>query len=130
MCLAPRASIRTRVLPLTRRALCRLSYAGLSWYSVMVSNHRPPVCKTGALPTELTEHGRRGRTRTCSLLVKSQLLCAIELRTESIGGTDGTRTRDFSLDGRALCTLSYGAFELAPLEGFKPSTLRFVTACS
>jgi hypothetical protein len=26
--LVPRASIRTRVLPLTRRALCRLSYAG------------------------------------------------------------------------------------------------------
>ena len=26
------------------------------WYSVMGSSHRPPVCKTGALPTELTEH--------------------------------------------------------------------------
>lgn len=56
--------------------------AVVSWYSVMVSNHRPPACETGALASELTEHGRRGRTRTCSLLGKSQLLRAIELRAE------------------------------------------------
>jgi hypothetical protein len=47
------------------------------WYSVVVSNHRPLVCKTSALPAELTEHGRRGRTRTRTALIKSQALCPL-----------------------------------------------------
>jgi hypothetical protein len=77
--------------------------AYVSWYSVMVSNHRPPVCKTGALPTELTEHGRRGRARTCSLLVKSQLLSAIELRAVTVATPAGFEPAPSRWTGEHSC---------------------------
>jgi hypothetical protein len=43
-------------------ALWRSKLRNRRWYPVMVSNHRHPVCKTGALTAELTGYGRRGRT--------------------------------------------------------------------
>ena len=100
--MAPRASIRTRVLLLTRQALCLLSYAG---------------------------HGRRGRSRTCSLLGKSQLLFAFELRAVDWRHRRESNPRLLARQASTLRT-ELRRLALAPLEGFKPSTPRAVTACS
>src|SRR5208283_5118637 len=36
----------------------------MNWYPEPVSNQRPPACRAGALPTELSGHGGSGGTRT------------------------------------------------------------------
>ena len=54
------SSDRTRTCDLTinSRVLYQLSYRGIhlpvKWWAVLDSNQRPPVCKTDALPAELT----------------------------------------------------------------------------
>ncbi len=49
------------------------------WWSEPGSNRRPLVCKTSALPTELSPHGRKDRIWTCDPLVPNQVLCQAEL---------------------------------------------------
>jgi hypothetical protein len=58
-------------------AVTRPAREACTWYSVVVSNHQPSERKADALPAELTERGRCGRTRTCTTLIKSQVLCLL-----------------------------------------------------
>src|SRR6266699_2942370 len=96
--LVPPASIRTGALLITRQVLCQLSYAGHGgsasirtkdvrvmspalWPAklrnlVLGGGTDPPTsCLWDRRSSiELTERGRRDRTRTCGFLIKSQLL--------------------------------------------------------
>ena len=48
---------RTSGLDLRRVALCvLLSYSRSVWLSETVSNRQPPLCKSGALPAELSDN--------------------------------------------------------------------------
>ena len=77
--------------------------------------NRHPLCKRGALPTELPVRdqaaGLRRTPSTCCL------------------GTDGgSRTPDTRVRSPLLCPLSY--IGVAPPEGFEPSTVRIEAVCS
>ncbi len=98
----------------------------LVWYPVMGSSHRPPACRTGALPSELTGHGWRRGARTHTSRIKSPLLCHSSSAPSDGGDAGGNRTRGFLFDRQALWPLSYSVDELAPPEGFEPPALAFV----
>ena len=53
----------------------------LEWCLGTESNRRHAGLQPAALPTELPRHGDPGRIRTPNLLVRSQMLCPVELRS-------------------------------------------------
>ena|SRR5215831_4202464 len=101
--LVPPASIRTGDIPLTGRALCQLSYAGRDG-------------KRGALPAELTEHGRRGRSRTCTSMIKSHVLCLLSYAPEKMATLAGFEPAASRSTGEHSAP-ELQRRELAPLEG-------------
>ena len=87
-----------------------------------------PALQAGAVTRPAREAvGRRGRSRTCSLLGKSQLLFAFELRAVNWRHRRESNPRLLARQASTLRT-ELRRLALAPLEGFKPSTPRAVTA--
>jgi hypothetical protein len=111
---------RTCTSPGKSRELCRLELRSRGC-GRQESNLRRPAFQAGALPTELRPRGRRGWTRTSSLLLVRQALFAIELlacacpqAADRLAGTAGRETP------KAAAFAADRSSEV-PREGLEPS---------
>lgn len=115
---------------LSTRSVCRFHHEDGSWYSLLASNQRPPACKAGALPTELSERCRWRRIAVSirSPPVDSRVRILLRQCATSFGASLWYRATPSGVSSRRFHLVSWGC-KLAGDAGLAPARAAFRAQC-